>query len=450
MSAPIDHVVVTGRDAPLWLAAAVLAKALGPSGLRVSAVELPSRLTGADLYASLPSLEALHAQLRIDEAEMLRATGGAFTLGWNFADEAGRVPSFLHPFGAYGTRIAGQDFFPQWLRARHHGLAVPLDDFSLTAAAARQGRLFIPDRESDGYATSDYGYHLPALAYASWLKSVALRVGVTVHEEAVEGDFHVDVSGDPGNRWESWRAHYPAGKIVTGTAPRFAAIPVYAENRAFAGGWKTLRPCQTGTAVTIACSGDWAVQEPLENVRATDADPGLRERPWDGNRVAIGKAACTLDPLHDLELFTVQLGLITLLRHFPRTSEHDASRADYNRTMRTHFTHLRDFQSLHYVLARYEGPFWDHARVAPISGELAQRIDLFRARGDLAPWEHDDMPADSWRAFLAGHGLVPDSYPPAADLTPPETLKAELRRMLGVVKAQVLRQPTHDQFLRGS
>jgi tryptophan halogenase len=202
--------------------------------------------------------------------------------------------------------------------------------------------------------------------------------------------------------------------------------------------------------VTIGCLGDWTAQEELENVRIRDSNPGLRERAWEGNRVALGEAACRLDPLHDLELFTVQLGLITLLRYFPRTSEHDASRAEYNRAMRAHFTHLRDFQSLHYALARYEGPFWDNARTAPISAELAQRIDLFRARGDLAPWEHDDLPADSWRAFLVGHGLVPDSYPPAADLTPPDSLKTQLRQMLGFVKAQVLRQPTHDQFLRGS
>src|SRR5579859_7335476 len=106
MSAPVNHVVVVGRDAPLWLAASVLAKALGPSGLSVSAVALPDGMGAADLYASLPPLEALHARLGIEEAALMRATGGAFTLGWNFAG------AFLHPFGAYGTRIDGQNFFP--------------------------------------------------------------------------------------------------------------------------------------------------------------------------------------------------------------------------------------------------------------------------------------------------------------------------------------------------
>lgn len=472
MSAPVTHVVVVGRDAPLWLASAVLAKALGPSGLTVSAVALPDSAGPADLYASLPSLEALHAQLRLDETELLRATGGAFTLGWNFADQQGRAPSFLHAFGAYGTKIDGQDFFPHWLRARRYGLSVPLEDFSLAASAARQGRLFLPDRESDSYAASDYGYHLPARAYAAWLKNAALRAGVIVHEarsvevigriggvrlddgRVIEGDFFVDAGGGlmgADNRWESWRARFPVDKLLTGTAPRFASIPVYAEIRAFAGGWTALRPCQSGTAVTTTWSSgladESAIAEGLGNVHVRDSDPGLYERPWDGNCAALGKAVCRLDPLHDLELYSVQLGLITLLRYFPRSTEHGASRADYNRVMRAHFAHLRDFQALHYALARYDGPFWENARNAPLSPDLSHRMDLFRARGEIAPWEEDDFKPDSWRAFLIGHGVMPETYPPIADLTPPEILKTQFRQMLGFVKTQVLRQPTHDAYL---
>ena len=486
MSARIDHVVIAGRDAPLWLSAAVLAKALGPSGLTVEVVELPATLTAADHYASLPSLEALHAQLRIDESELLRATGGAFTLGWNFADQQGRAPAFLHPFGAFGSKIGGQDFFPQWLRARKHGLSVPLEDFSLTAAAARQGRLFIPDRESDTYATSDYGYHLPALSYAAWLKAVALKAGVVAHlardievlrdsgaitalrldaERLIGGDFFIDATGEAAlligasdNKRESWRNRFRADRVLTAAGPRFASIPVYAENRAFTEGWVALRPCQSGTGVTIAWSGGLADEASiagksglaLDGVTVRESDPGMRERPWAGNCAAIGRAACALDPLHDLELFTIQLGLISLLRYFPRSTELGATRDEFNRVMRAHFAHLSDFQSLHYALARYDGPFWENARLAPLSGELSHRIDLFRARGELAPWEQDDFTPDSWRAFLIGHGLNPHSYPPTADLFPPEALKAELRQMLGFVAKQVLRQPTHDGYLRGS
>src|SRR3546814_7967928 len=77
-------------------------------------------------------------------------TRGAFTLGQNFVDASGAGrPSFLHSYGAHGTAIDGGDFFPHWVRARHHGLGAGLDDFSLTASAALGGRLFFPDTDSE-------------------------------------------------------------------------------------------------------------------------------------------------------------------------------------------------------------------------------------------------------------------------------------------------------------
>ncbi|MFV3129353.1 tryptophan 7-halogenase [Niveispirillum sp. KHB5.9] len=488
MSQPINHLVIVGRDAPLWLAASTLARALAPSSLTVTAVELPSKATSADLHASLPALEALHKQLRLDERRLLSAVGGAYTLGWNFADAGGAVAPFLHPFGAFGSPIAGQDFFPHWLRARRHGLSVPLEDFSLTAAAARQGRLFIPDTESERYGRSDYGYHLPALAYAGVLKDVARQAGVTILSAAslspvrdgetglinalaledgrrVEGDFFLDVTGPdalliggPGNGMTSWA--FPADRVLTARGPRLTSIPTYAEVRGFADGWLALRPAQAGTFITAVWKsgpgeGDVLRRLPSlcgfapQDAIVRSSSPGLRARAWDGNCVALGSAAVRLDPLHDLDLLSVQQGLVHLLAHFPRTMRLNAAQAEYNRVTAGHFTHLRDFQALHYHLARHPGAFWDAARALPLSDDLFHRVALFRARGELAPWEEDDLAPDSWRAFLAGHGLLPDSHPPGVDLLPPDDLKAHLRHMLGFVKNQVLRQPVHDAYLRG-
>lgn len=480
---PINHVVILGRDAPLWLSAAVIARALGPSGVSVTALELPSVATPADLMASLPPLEALHRQLRVDERDVLANVAGAFTLGWNFAGVG--VPSFLHPFGTFGSMIEGQDFFPHWLKARRYGLNVPLEDFSLAAAAARLGRLFIPDAQSDAYGSSGYGYHLPSLAYAQTLKVLAVRAGVSAHAASavtalrdgadirallladgrrIDGDFFIDLDGaligQGANGWESGGAQFPATRMLVAQGPRFTPLPVYAENRAFAQGWVALRPSQRSTHVTAVWSdgvcNDAAIIDalpalcgfPITDVTVRAVVPGLRARIWDGNCVAIGDAACTLDPLHDLRLHNIQLGLVHLLALFPRTSECAAARDEYNRVMRGHFRHLRDFQLLHHTIARYAGPFWDRARSVPLSDDLAHRIDLFQARGTLAPWEEDSLSADSWRCFLVGHGRMPDSHLPMIDTLAPDRVKAGFRQMLAIVKAQVLRQPKHDDYLR--
>lgn len=487
MTPHFQRVVVVGRDAALWHATNVIRTALAPAGVTVTGVELPSRLGPADVHATLPPLEALHNQLRIEEGALLRTVGGAFTLGQNFGDASGAQPAFLHAYGAYGTAIDGQDFFAYWLKARGLGLPVGLEDFSLTAAAARQGRLLIPDDETEKYGRSDYGYHLPAAAYVRSLKGLAVHDGVTIHQadairvlheadwieaiefdgQRVEGDLFVDATGDGllidalDTSRERWRAYFPGDRVLVASGLKFGSIPAYAEIRAGAGGWTGLYPSQARSHVVHVyasnlCSDEEATKDaaansglPLTDVAIRAVDPGMRAQAWTGNVVAIGAAAATFDPIHNVELHAVQLGLIHLLAFYPAGSDFSAERAEYNRLMRSSFARIRDFQAAHYRLNLYaDSNYWALARQGETSPELAHMIALFRARGEVAPYEDESFSPDSWRAFFIGHGLMPDSYLPPIDRTPPETMKTQFRTMLGFVKEQVLRQPTHDAYLQ--
>ena len=53
----MEKVVIVGRDAPLWLSALALYRALTPAGVKVEVVALPDRMQAADIYATLPPLE---------------------------------------------------------------------------------------------------------------------------------------------------------------------------------------------------------------------------------------------------------------------------------------------------------------------------------------------------------------------------------------------------------
>ncbi len=488
MSAP-NSIVVVGRDAALWLSACVLRAALRPAGVSVTAVELPTRLTPADVHASLPPLEALHGMLGLDEADVLRATRGAFSLGQNFADVSDATPAFFHAQGAYGAPIDNRDFFPFWLKARGLGLNVGLDEFSLTAAAARQGRVLLPDDETEVFGRTDYGYHLPALAYAAALKGVAKRLGVALHQalsvaptldadgeiaaldlgegRSVAGDLFIDATGGEavlmsalGVARERWRQHFPADRVLRAQGPRFASLPPYADIRAWARGWVGLHPSQAATHVVQVyasdlCTDDQALEMAgrISGLALADAvvsvsDPGRRVQAWSRNCVAVGEAACAFDPVHGVDLQAVQLGLVHLLPLFPVAAEFAAERAAYNDTMREAYERLRDFQSAHYVANRYaKAPFWERARAASASDVLAHKIATFQARGEIPPSEHETFVADSWRALLTGHGLTPETHAPMIDRTPPEVVKGEFRRILGFIKDQVLKQPTHDLYL---
>jgi tryptophan halogenase len=478
-------VVVVGRDAPLWLSAAVLRAALEPAGVAVTAVELPSRLTSASVHASLPALEALHNQLGLDESALMRSVGGSFSLGWNFTDLTSQAPTFFHAHGAHGAPINGRDFFPFWLKARGLGLNAEFADFSLTAAAAKHGRFVMPDEETEVFGRTDYGYHLPALAYAGALKSLAVRRGVEAFQASsasvehgengdlvaidlgegrrVAGDLFIDTTAEglliSGER-ESWREAFPGDRVLTAQAPAFASIPAYAEVRAWARGWTVLHPAQNQTHVVQVYASDLCTDEealqaasaasslPLRDASVSASDPGRRLSAWDHNVVAIGEAACVFDPLHGVDLHAVQLGLVQLLSLFPVSSDWRYEQGAYNNAMREQFERVRDFQQAHHALNRYgASDFWTRARQAAPSDDLAHMIALFRARGEIAPFEHDSFPADSWRALFVGHGVTPDSHAPMIDATSPELMKQEFRRILTFIKDQVERQPTHDLYL---
>lgn len=480
MSAAPNSVVVVGRDAPLWLSAAVLSAALAPAGVTVTAVELPSRLTPASVHVTLPALEALHTLLGLDESALLRTVGGTFSLGGSFTDLTGQAPSFFHAHGAHGAPIDGRDFFAYWLKARGLGLNAEFADFSLTAAAARHGRFVMPDEETEVFGRTDYGYHLPALAYAGALKSLAVRRGVETHQalgaavaraetgdvaaldlgegRRVTGDLFIDLEGLIEGPREAWT--FPADRVLTALAPAFPSIPAYAETRAWARGWTALHPAQNATHIVQVyasdlCTDDEAVRAasvasglPIKDVAIAVSHPGRRLSAWDRNVVVVGEAACGFDPLHGVDLHAVQMGLVQLLALFPVSGDWAYEQAAYNRAMAEQFERVRDFQQLHYALNRYgASDFWSHARQAPVSPDLAHIIALFRARGEIAPFEHDSFPADSWRAVFVGHGITPDSHAPAIDATSPELMKHEFRRILSFIKDQVERQPTHDLYL---
>jgi tryptophan halogenase len=483
----IRELMIVGRDAPVWLSACVMQYALGPAGVAVTVVELPAQSQPADVCISLPALEPLHTRLRIDEARLINDTRAAFTLGRHFVDTSGSAPAFFQAHGSNGSRIDEKEFLPHWVLARRQGLGMAFDEFSLTATAARAGRMLLPDAAIDRFGFTDYGYHLPAIPYAAWLRQLALRRGVRSHpartlevtldeqrgitgllldgERRVTGDFFLDVSGAEallanalGVGRESWREGFPVDRLLSAHAPPVTPLPIYSEIRAHAAGWVALAASQVCTHVQQAYCSDLvadpaalsaAVGMPLQGIVIRERHPGRRSRAWEKNCVTLGEAACVFDPLHFVDLHAVQIGLVHLLPLFPVQTDFSVERDEYNQNVRGAFERMRDFQSAHYHLNRYrDSPFWRRARAASPSAELVHKIDAFRARGETVDYEDEAFTIDDWQALFIGHGVVPESYDPAVDRTPPELLQSELRRILGFMRQKVDEQRSHSDYLR--
>lgn len=492
MTAAISKLVIVGRDAPVWLSACVMQYALAPTGVEVTVVELPAQAQPADVCITLPAIEPLHTRLRIDESRLVAATRGAFSLGRRFVDTTGNAPAFFHPHGSVGSRIDKKEFLPHWLVARRRGLESDFEAFSLAATAARQGRMLVPDAAIDRFGFTDYGYHLPAIPYAAWLRQIALRRGVRCHAtrtldvrlddatgistlvldggHQVSGDFFLDATGSEalvagalGTGSESWRDVFTADRVLSALGALRSPVPIYSEIRAQASGWTALASSQvcihtqqaySSELVPDAAALEAAASMSLQNVVIRGRHPRRRLRAWEKNCVALGEAACVFDPLHFVDLHALQVGLVHLLPLFPVQPDFDTERDEYNRNVRHAFERMRDFQSAHYHLNRYgmsrdgNSSFWSRCRAAPLSAELIHKIGAFRARGEAVDYEDEAFTIDDWRSLLIGHGVLPETHDPAADRTEPALLNSELRRLLGFIQQKVEEQRSHTDYLQ--
>jgi tryptophan halogenase len=487
-SRPLVRVVVLGRDADLWLCVNAISRALRPAGVQVLAIELPTRLQPAHVSATLPPLEALHAKLEIEESAVLRASGGSFSLGQNFVTAAGA--GFFHAWGAYGTTVESSAFYPCWLRAVRHGFNVPLQNFSLTAVAAHNGRMLLPDAATAAFGRTDYGYHLQTLQYVGFLKSMAARLGAEIHETRavsverhpdtghiaalvvdgslrVAGQLFVDATGEDailigqslGVSREHWREYFCVDRLLCARAPVFTSTPPFAEIRIGPNGWTALHPNQVMTGILHAYSSHLSSDEvalesataaagaKLVDVSCHRVDPYIRSRVWQGNCIAVGGAACGLDPVHDVDLHVLQLGLVHLLSLFPVSEQFAAERAEYNRLIRSYYERVRDFQCAFYALAPYVGAFWQQLRPRAMPPPLEHKIATFRARAVIAPLEDETFSPESWQALFTGLGVVPEAWPPAIDRIAPQRLQEQLRRMLEFIQGKVAEQPSHNGYL---
>lgn len=492
MSTRVKRIVVAGRDIAVWLSALTLTQALGRADVTVEVVELPSTLREHDVASTLPAMEAFHGLLGIREYELMKAAAGTYSLGQSFANFTPGAQPFFHPYGSHGVTMQRVPFLQMYTRARKAGLNTQFEDFSLTAAAAKHGRFFAATQEMNGFATSTFGYHLRARAYAAHLKTRAIREGA-IHTPTprfaasrdaetgdltalmlgdgreVTGDLFIDASGAEaallgrvmGVAQQDWSHDFAGNSTLSVSAPRLKSQPAWSQVRALKHGYLTLSPLQTSTALTLTYN-DRLVDDAtaLHSIAivagmALNDDAvvghqavGRRADAWAGNVIAIGEAACVVEGLDNAALHVAQQGLVQLVSLFPSGRDMAAERGEYNVNMARALDRLRDFQLSHYKLNRlFDAPFFAPSLNRPAPDPLAHKIEMFRARGIVPMYDDESFDLESWQSVFIGHGLLPDGYDPRADLIPDGEAVQNFQRVLGRIKGFVQEMDSHDAFI---
>ncbi|HEX5789299.1 MAG TPA: tryptophan 7-halogenase, partial [Woeseiaceae bacterium] len=428
MNEPVARVAIVGRDAAAWLSALALQRSFGKAGVQVELIELPSALRPQDAYITLPTQQAFHRLLGLDETRLLRAASGLYSLGHRFSNWSGADAPFLHAYDTHGISLNYVDFLQYWLKARANGLKVPLEDFSLGAAAAKQGRFVIFNDSTQAFSKATYGYNLAAIPYLRTLGQAALGGGIrhTVadlrsveHQDGrirsvtladgreVVADLYLDASGaeaalirhlEPAGNFESWRRWLPCDRLAVASAPPLDPVPAFNQVSAFRAGWLGIYPL-LGRTVLMAAYANTEISP--QNIAPTimalsglriqgdtilsPIEPGSRRQHWIGNCVAIGDTAASLDPLDAVQLHLLHTGLSYLVSMFPVDRHHMPEASVFNRKMESHCIGVRDYQAAHFKLNRRFGePLWDESRVQEAPPTLARKLRLFSARGIVA------------------------------------------------------------------
>ena len=487
MTQAINQVVLIGRDAPVWLTAVSLHKALGPT-VEVLVLELPTLTLETSVYSAVPAIAQLHAAIGVDQLALAAACQAVPVAGQRYANWSRSAPSFIHGYDAGDASQPLLGLVQHWVKARGLGLKAAYDDFSLAAAAAKAGKVPTPS-SVPGETAPPPGYHFDARSYAAAFKSLALRRGIehrTGHLAGVKrdgarilsveweggeefnADLFVDVSGvealligsQPHDQTRSWSEWLPCDRILSASSPALSPLPAFSHNSAVRFGWIALHPLRNRTAVVAAFSSKHADVQDLDHLPAlagvpisSDVDvtplrPSARPRAWNGNCVALGTAAVELEPLDAIELHVVHLGISQLIHWLQREPDQVTAAAGFNEAVYSAAESLRDFQMAHYRLnRRFDEPFWDEARTASGPESLDVKLQNFRARGTVGLLPEGAFEQMNWASILIGHGLIPENYEPWVDQVDEDEQKHLLASRLREIAGAVGAMPSVEQYL---
>ncbi len=299
----IRSIAIVGGGTAGWMAAATFGKVLKNNFCQIQLIESDEIGTVGVGEATLPPLVNFNQALGIDENEFLRETRGTFKLGIKFSGWTRPGFAYYHPFGRYGRDMDGLNFPSLWLRYRRSFPESDIDDFSITATAARQGK-FMQATGSPNSPNADmvHAYQFDAGLYARYLRKFAEAHGVTRIEgkvakvnlrgidgfieslvlesgQTIEADMYVDCSGFRGvlieqalhTGYDSWSHWLPCDSAFAVSSELAGPPHPYTAATARSAGWQWSIPLQhrMGSGLVFSksfISEDDARREFLQNL----------------------------------------------------------------------------------------------------------------------------------------------------------------------------------------
>lgn len=492
---PIRDIAIVGGGTAGWMAAASLANAFANTNVRICLVEAEVPGPTGVGEATIPPIRDFIRHLGMDEDKVVREIRATFKLGIGYQDWTRPGHFYFHPFGPTGFGLGSVSFPAYWLKMHLEGRAACLEEYSIQASAAMQGKFARPVHAPNTPLNKiTYALHFDALLFARHLRQYAeargvVRIGGAVRNVAldpengfirwleldngntVRGDLYIDCSGFRGvlieqglhTGYDDWSRWLPCNRALVVQATHAAPPAPYTMVTAREAGWQWRIPLQhrvgNGYVYDSSFTTDAEAEvlllaniqgERLTNPVRIDFTAGRRKKIWNKNCIALGLSAGFLEPLEATSIHLIQRGVAMLLKFFPDLSFEKADIDRYNRIMEFEFARVRDFLLMHYAFTEREDPFWSHCRNIPLTDSLQEKIELFRSHGRILREDTELFPVQSWLYVMIGQNITPRRYDPLTETMDSQKITAKLEEIRTMVKQCVDGMPTHYDFIENN
>ncbi len=491
----IERIVIVGGGTAGWMAAAAMSRLKFGRNLDITLVESEAIGTVGVGEATIPPFVDFNDLLGIDEAEMLASIQGTFKLGIQFENWGNLGDSYIHPFGAYGYAMGGIAFHHVWHKMAQGGDKRPIQAFNLETMAAYFGKFArTQDYQREDLPPMNYAYHIDAGKYAAFLRKFAETRGVVRQEGKVsdvaqnpetgfitgltlddgrvlEGDLFIDCSGFRGllieqtleTGYDDWTHWLPCNRAVAlpclredGSPP-----PPFTRATAHSAGWQWQVPLQhRNRNGHVYSSGYMEDQEALDillgNIAGKpQADPnflrfvtGRRKKFWNKNVVALGLAAGFMEPLESTSIHLINTGIDKFLSLLSLEGITEAQQDTFNRLTGREYARIRDFLILHYnATQRTDTDFWNYVRTMDVPDTLTEKVEIFKANGQIFREEDELFTDTSWAAVMMGQGIEMGGHNPMAESIDGPDSRKEIDEMERSIRFLVQQMPGHGDYL---
>jgi tryptophan halogenase len=456
------------------MTAATLARQL-PASIQITWVNGQSSSDADLFYGSLtPSnVYSFNLSAGVSEPELLLNTNTSFSWGTRYAGWGGQQRSWIQCFHL-PLPVVGGVLFHHYLTRLGIG---ELEPFLISAVAARHGVFAHPLQKGPPQLTrAEYGYQFDARSYqgafaASANMSRVQRIHADIRDverdengiatlhlsdgRALTADLYVDCTGPQALLLSRLDIAFAGGRRLRAVSSSRAVDSLGAPCRTLTAhrfGWQSDTPLQRGMARLTVFSPELESEALAAHGdtpdRAGETTLGRRAEAWAKNCVAIGHAACLLEPLSNAPMLLLQRDIERLLSLIPFSKAMSVESREFNRRSAEDYVHAEIFnRALFETQAVADTLYWRAASEEPVHEKLAQKIAQFESRGLLVAFDLEPFNPEDWTILHYGIGRRPVRHDRVADRFPEAELRQSLAGMRHDIETVVKQMPSHADYV---